>query len=95
MRVEIYTRKGCPYSRGAKRLLEEKGITYDELDVTDDAARRAEMERRAGGRTTVPQVFFGARHVGGYDDLQEIDRTRGIRTLLVERGEGEGESAGA
>jgi glutaredoxin 3 len=93
MRVEIYTKKGCPYSRGAKRLLDEKGITYDEIDVTDDAERRAEMERRSGGRTTVPQVFFGARHVGGYDDLQELDRTRGVRTLLVE--DGESESAGA
>jgi glutaredoxin 3 len=93
MRVEIYTKKSCPYSRGAKRLLDEKGITYDEIDVTDDAERRAEMERRSGGRTTVPQVFFGARHVGGYDDLQEVDRTRGVRTLLLD--DGEGEPAGA
>ncbi len=89
MRVEIYTRRGCPYSRAARRLLEEEGITYDEIDVTDDAGRRAEMERRAGGRTTVPQVFFGGRHVGGYDDLQEIEGARGVRTLLLERGEGE------
>jgi glutaredoxin 3 len=93
MRVEIYTKKECPYSRGAKRLLDEKGITYEEIDVTDDAQRRAEMERRTGGRKTVPQVFFGARHVGGYDDLQEVDRTRGVRTLLLD--DGEGEPAGA
>ncbi len=92
MRVEIYTRRGCPYSRIARRLLEEEGITYREIDVTDDPARRAEMERRAGGRTTVPQLFFGGRHVGGYDDLHEIERARGIRTLL---GEGEGEGVGA
>jgi glutaredoxin 3 len=92
MRVQIYTKQGCPYSSGAKRLLDEKGIAYEEIDVTGDAGRRAEMERRTGGRTTVPQVFFGERHVGGFDDLQEVDRTRGVRTLLLE---GEAGSAGA
>lgn len=93
MRVEIYTKQGCPYSRGAKRLLDEKGITYDEIDVTDDPERRAEMERRANGRTTVPQIFFAGRHVGGYDDLQEVDRGEGVRTLLL--AEGGGDAAGA
>ena len=85
MRVEIYTELGCPYSRVAKEVLDEEGITYDELDVTDDPARRAEMVRRAGGRTTVPQLFFGGRHVGGYDDLLEVEGSRGVRALLVER----------
>ncbi len=94
MRVEIYTERGCPYSRIAREVLEEEGITYDELDVTDDPARRAEMVRRAGGRTTVPQLFFGDRHVGGYDDVLELEHSRGVRTLLVE-GEREGDGAGA
>ncbi len=89
MRVEIYTERGCPYSRVAKEVLDEEGITYEEIDVTDDPERRAEMEERAGGRTTVPQIFFGGRHVGGYDDLQELEQERGVRTLLL-RGEGEG-----
>jgi glutaredoxin 3 len=92
MRVEIYTTRGCPYSRVAKQVLDEEGITYQEIDVTDDPGRRAEMERRARGRTTVPQIFFGGRHVGGYDDLQELERAEGVRTLLVAR---DGDAAGA
>lgn len=84
--VRIFTKQGCPYCAGAKRLLDEKGIAYDEIDVTAAPERRADMEREAGGRTTVPQVFFGERHVGGFDDLQELDRTRGVRTVLNEAG---------
>ncbi len=91
MRVEIYTERGCPYSRIAREVLEEEGITYEDLDVTDDPARRAEMVRRAGGRATVPQLFFGDRHVGGYDDLLELERARGVRPLLAQ---GDGDSAG-
>ncbi len=83
MRVQIYVKPGCPYSAGAKRLLDDQGIRYEEIDVTAEPGRRAEMEARSGGRTTVPQVFFGERHVGGYDDLQEIDRTRDVRALVL------------
>jgi glutaredoxin 3 len=82
MNVRIYVKAGCPYSAGAKRLLDEKGIAYEEIDVTDDPERREEMERLANGRSTTPQIFFGDHHVGGYDDLQELDRTQGVRTLL-------------
>jgi glutaredoxin 3 len=82
--VRIFTKQGCPYSAGAKRLLSEKGIDFEEVDVTAHPERRAEMERASGGRTTLPQVFFGDRHIGGYDDLQELDRTRGARTALLE-----------
>lgn len=82
--VRIFTKQGCPYSAGAKRLLSEKGIPYEEVDVTATPERRAEMERASGGRKTLPQVFFGQRHIGGFDDLQELDRTRGVRTALNE-----------
>jgi glutaredoxin 3 len=81
MNVRIYVQAGCEYSAGAKRLLDEKGIAYEEIDITDDPGRRAEMERVSGRRTT-PQLFFGSHHVGGFDDLQELDRTQGVRTLL-------------
>jgi glutaredoxin 3 len=77
--VLIYTKTGCPYSAGAKRLLEEKGLAYEEVNVTDHPERRDEMERRAGGKKTLPQIFFGERHVGGYTELQELDRTSGVR----------------
>lgn len=92
MHVRIYVKDGCPYSAGAKRLLDEKGIAYEEVNVTAEPERRAELEARTGGPTTLPQVFFGDRHVGGFADLQEIDRTRGIRTLVVH---GDDEQLGA
>jgi glutaredoxin 3 len=83
MNVRIYVKAGCPYCAGAKRLLDEKGIRYEEIDVVANPERRAEMEAHSSGRTTVPQIFFGDRHVGGYEDLQEVDRSRGVRTLVL------------
>lgn len=82
--VRIYTRQGCPYSAGAKRLLTEKGIPFEEIDVTAHPERRDEMIRLTGGRSTFPQVFFGETHVGGYTELAEYDRRRGVRTLAQE-----------
>ncbi len=84
MNVRIYVKAGCPYCAGAKRLLDEEGIDYEEIDVVAHPERRAEMEAHSNGQKAVPQIFFGARHVGGYDDLQEVDRTRGVRTLVLE-----------
>jgi glutaredoxin 3 len=76
--VRVYVRQGCAYSAGAKRLLAEKGIPFEEIDVTAHPERRDEMERLAGGKATFPQIFFGDLHVGGYTELQEIDRTSGL-----------------
>lgn len=56
MNVRIYVKTGCPYSAGAKRLLDEKGIRYEEINVTDAPERRAEMEAHSNGRTTTPQI---------------------------------------
>ncbi|MFL5270707.1 MAG: glutaredoxin 3 [Anaeromyxobacteraceae bacterium] len=83
-RVRMYVKQGCPYSAGARRLLDEKGIPYEQIDVTAHPEKRQEMARETGGRTTLPQIFFGHRHVGGYDDLQELDRTEGVRSALQE-----------
>ena len=80
--VRIFTKQECPYSAAVKRLLADKGIEYEEIDVTASPERRTEMERATGGRTTLPQVFFGHRHVGGYEELQELDRTEGARAAL-------------
>ncbi len=82
MHVRIYVKEWCPHCAGAKRLLDEKGIRYEEIDVERDLARREEMMRLSDGRKTVPQIFFGERLIGGFDDLCEIDRTQGLRTLL-------------
>jgi glutaredoxin 3 len=82
MTVRIYVKAWCPHCAAAKRLLEHKGIRYEEIDVERDPLRRAEMLRLCDGRKTVPQIFFGDRHVGGYDDLREVERSQGLRTLL-------------
>ena len=80
--VEIYTREFCGYCDAARHLLRRKGVPFVEIDVTGDLQRRTEMSRRANGRTTLPQIFIGPTHVGGCDDLYELDRTGKLDPLL-------------
>lgn len=80
--VEIYTKFFCGYCSRAKRLLEAKGVRFDEHDISIDMTRRGEMIHRSHGRTTVPQVFIDGRHVGGSDDLHELDRAGRLDLLL-------------
>jgi glutaredoxin 3 len=81
--VEIYTKFGCPYCARAKRLLDDKGIRYEEHDITMGGDKRQEMLGRANGRTTVPQVFVDGRHVGGSDDLAELERSGKLDPMLA------------
>ena len=80
--VEIYTKWGCPYCYRAKAILEEKGVSLTEYDVTMGGPKRAEMHERAPGASTVPQIFIGGRHIGGCDDLMALDRQGGLDPLL-------------
>lgn len=80
--VEIYTTMLCPYCWRAKKLLEERGAQYKEVDVMTDGKLRAEMRERAGGRTSVPQIFINGQHVGGCDDLYALDRAGKLQPLL-------------
>ena len=80
--IEIYTTRYCPYCVAAKRLLSHKGVTFTEIDVSGDQVARSKMVVRAGGRMTVPQIFIGATHVGGYDDLYALDRAGKLDPLL-------------
>jgi glutaredoxin 3 len=82
--VEIYTTPFCPYCVAAKRLLQKKGVTYEETDVSRDPALRQAMMRRAGGRHTVPQIFIGGQHVGGCDDLHALDHQGRLDPLLAD-----------
>jgi glutaredoxin 3 len=82
-RVEIYTRAFCGYCTRAKRLLDSKGVEYEEIDVTMDSGRKSEMIQRAGGRTTFPQIFIGDRHVGGSDDLHALDYDGKLDAMLA------------
>lgn len=80
--VTIYSSPFCPYCFMAKRLLQQKGITFDEIDIMAEPGRRAEMMDRAGGRRTVPQIFIGETHVGGNDDLQALEEAGKLDALL-------------
>lgn len=82
--VTIYTTPFCPYCYRAKKLLESKGVSYNEIDVSMSGELRGEMIKRAGGRYTVPQIFIGATHVGGSDDLHAFDARGELDTLLKE-----------
>ena len=82
-KVEIYTKAFCPYCTRALRLLDSKGVQPEEYDITMGGPRRAEMIDRAGGRTTVPQVFIDGRHIGGSDDLAALDRQGKLDPLLA------------
>lgn len=79
--VLIYSTGFCGYCLAAKRLLEKKGVAVTEVRVDQDPALREHMER-VSGRRTVPQVFIGGKHVGGYDDLRALDRAGGLDPLL-------------
>ena len=81
-RVEIYTKFGCPYCARAKALLGEKGVEYEEYEINSMPGKRDEMLERSGGRHTVPQVFIEGRHVGGSDDLAELERKGELDGLL-------------
>ena len=80
--VTIYTRMMCGYCAAAKRLLDGKGVKYTEHDASFSPELRQEMISRAHGRATFPQIFIGDVHVGGSDDLHELERRGKLDTLL-------------
>lgn len=80
--VVIYTKSWCPYCIRAKALLDAKQARYEEIDIEREPPRRAEMIARSG-RNTVPQIFIGTTHVGGCDDLHELEARGGLDPLLA------------
>lgn len=82
-RVEIYTTPFCGFCHAAKRLLTSKKISFEETDVSRDPALRQAMTQRANGRRTVPQIFVGDTHVGGYDELAAMEQAGGLDPLLA------------
>lgn len=81
--VEIYTTPLCGFCHAAKRLLTQKGVSFAEVDLSQQPDRRAEMMDRAAGRRTVPQIFIGATHVGGCDDLYALEQAGKLDALLA------------
>jgi glutaredoxin 3 len=82
-KVLIYTTPICPYCIRAKSLLKRKGADIEEIDVFMDCDARNEMETKAHGRRTVPQIFIGEKHVGGCDDLYDLERAGELDPLLA------------
>ena len=80
--VELYTTMFCPYCARARALLERKGVNYTEFDVIEEPQRREEMVRRAGGRTSVPQIFIDGEHIGGSDELVALDHAGELDAIL-------------
>ena len=85
--IDIYTVRYCPYCLDAKELLSSKGADFHEIDVTGNRDIRKAMIERANGRSTYPQIFIGATHVGGCDDLCALDAEGKLDPLLAD-GEG-------
>jgi glutaredoxin 3 len=82
--VTIYTRPFCPYCTRAIALLREKGVDFTEIEAGFDPAKKREMVQRANGRMTFPQIFIGDRHIGGCDDMYDLDDRGELDRLLDE-----------
>jgi glutaredoxin 3 len=80
-KVVIYTTNYCPYCFGAKALLRSKGVQFEDIDVTEDLARRTEMERLSR-RRTVPQIFIDGEPLGGFDDIRRLDSAGELDRIL-------------
>lgn len=85
MSVTIYTRMMCGYCAAAKRLLDKKNVHYAEFDASYSPELRAEMIQRANGRSTFPQIFIGDMHIGGSNELHELERAGKLDELLSDR----------
>ncbi|HIB55881.1 MAG: Glutaredoxin-3 [Alphaproteobacteria bacterium MarineAlpha9_Bin5] len=84
-RVTIYSTMLCPFCWRAKRLLDLKGFDYEEIDIMETPGRRPEMVRLAGGQSTVPQIFIGDRHIGGFNELAALDKASELDSLVNAR----------
>lgn len=82
MRFEVYSTGHCPFCILARRLLNQREFGFDEYRIDRDSGLRHEMEQRADGRTSVPQIFLGDTHIGGYDELQAMERSGELDRLI-------------
>lgn len=80
--VTIYTKPFCGYCHAAKRLLAHKGVDFTEIDISGNPELRREMIQKAGGRTTVPQIWIGPTHVGGFDDIDDLEARGRLDPML-------------
>lgn len=83
-KVQVYTTTYCPFCTRAKTLLNNKGVAFEEIDVTEDDALRQKMVELSGGRRTVPEIFINDKIVGGYDELRMLEMKGELDALLAE-----------
>ncbi len=84
--IIVYSKDYCPYCTAAKNLLTQKGVGYTEIDLTKNPELRDDMIKKAGGRTTVPQIFIGPTHIGGFDDMKALSDQGDLEKLLFPSG---------
>lgn len=84
--IKMYTRRWCGYCTAAERLLDTKGVQYENIDVTGDQEKRRWLVEETGGRTTVPQIFINGKSIGGYDELNALNRRGDLDKMLVDAG---------
>jgi glutaredoxin 3 len=82
-KVVIYSTPYCPYCLMAKRLFSKKGVAFEDIDVSGNWELRDKLVEMSGGRMTVPQIWIGETHVGGYDELSALEREGKLDTLLA------------
>jgi glutaredoxin 3 len=82
-KVQVYTTTYCPFCTRAKALLKNKGVAFEEIDVTDDDELRQKMVQLAGGRRTVPEIFINDKIIGGYDELRALESKGELDALLA------------
>jgi glutaredoxin 3 len=80
--IKMYTRRWCGYCTAAERLLDTKGVQYENIDVTGDQEKRSWLVEQTGGRTTVPQIFINGKSIGGYDELNALNRRGELDKML-------------
>lgn len=81
-KVTVYTTNYCPYCKSAKQLLKNKGVAFEEVDMTDDQELRMQIMEKSGGRRTVPQIFIGDQPIGGFDDVNALDKAGTLDEML-------------
>ncbi|MEQ5777021.1 MULTISPECIES: glutaredoxin 3 [unclassified Thalassospira] len=81
-KIEVYATDWCPYCKRARKLLDEKNADYDVIDVMMEPRRKREMMDRAGGKTSVPQIFINDEHIGGCDELMALNAKGGLDKML-------------
>jgi len=84
--IVMYSTAWCGYCQRARNLFERKGVAFRDIKVDEDMRERAAMLQKSGGRRTVPQIFIGEHHVGGYDELAALDRSGELDKLLADAG---------